>query len=107
MARVTASGAASPRPSPALAHACSAVTVGRRARRDGGGRGRDGGDRSADRAAAAAWIAGVEAACGGAIDVLVNNAGGVAGQEARPIELVPDADWDRIFAINLSVPPLS
>jgi 3-oxoacyl-[acyl-carrier protein] reductase len=54
-----------------------------------------------DRAAASAWIAGVEAACGGAIDVLINNAGGVAGQEARPIEAVPDADWDRIFAINV------
>src|SRR6185437_8067394 len=24
-----------------------------------------------------------------------------AGQEARPIEVVPDADWDRIFAINV------
>jgi len=54
-----------------------------------------------DRAAAASWIAGVEATCGGAIDVLVNNAGGVAGQEARPIEVVPDADWDRIFAVNV------
>jgi len=33
--------------------------------------------------------------------VLVNNAGGVAGQEVRPIEEVPDADWDRIFAVNI------
>jgi 3-oxoacyl-[acyl-carrier protein] reductase len=55
----------------------------------------------ADRAAAAAWIARIEAATGGAVEVLVNNAGGVAGQEQRPIEDVPDADWDRIFAINL------
>jgi 3-oxoacyl-[acyl-carrier protein] reductase len=55
----------------------------------------------ADRAAAAAWIASVETACGGTIDVLVNNAGGVAGQTARPIEAVPDTDWDRIFAINV------
>jgi 3-oxoacyl-[acyl-carrier protein] reductase len=54
-----------------------------------------------DRAAAAAWIAGVEAAGGSAIDVLVNNAGGVAGQEPHPIDAVPDADWDRIFAINV------
>jgi 3-oxoacyl-[acyl-carrier protein] reductase len=54
-----------------------------------------------DRAAAAAWIASVETACGGAIDGLVNNAGGVAGQAARPIEAVPDPDWDRIFAINV------
>jgi 3-oxoacyl-[acyl-carrier protein] reductase len=55
----------------------------------------------ADRAAAARWIAGIEAATGGAVDVLVNNAGGVAGQTARPIEAVPDADWDRIFAVNI------
>jgi 3-oxoacyl-[acyl-carrier protein] reductase len=54
-----------------------------------------------DRAAAASWVAGVAATCGGAIDVLVNNAGGVAGQEARPIEAVPNADWDRIFAVNV------
>jgi len=54
-----------------------------------------------DRAAAAAWIARIEAATGGAIDVLVNNAGGVAGQEKRPVEEVPDDDWDRIFAINV------
>ena len=54
-----------------------------------------------DRAAAAAWIAEIEETIGGAIDVLVNNAGGVAGQEMRPIEAVPDADWDRIFAVNI------
>src|SRR5947199_10814166 len=44
----------------------------------------------ADRTAAAAWIAQVEQAAGGPVDVLVNNAGGVAGQEMRPIEDVPD-----------------
>jgi 3-oxoacyl-[acyl-carrier protein] reductase len=54
-----------------------------------------------DRAAGATWIAAVEQAAGGAIDVLVNNAGGVAGQVFRPIEEVPDADWDRIMAVNL------
>jgi 3-oxoacyl-[acyl-carrier protein] reductase len=54
-----------------------------------------------DRAAASAWVAGIEGASGSAIDVLVNNAGGVAGQEARPLEAVPDAEWDRIFAINV------
>src|SRR5947209_2455288 len=42
-----------------------------------------------DRASAAAWIAGIEQAIGGAIDVLVNNAGGVAGQEPRSLEEVP------------------
>lgn len=37
----------------------------------------------------------------GRVDILVNNAGGVAGQTMRPIEEVTDADWHRIFAINL------
>ncbi|HEY7437084.1 MAG TPA: SDR family NAD(P)-dependent oxidoreductase [Methylomirabilota bacterium] len=37
----------------------------------------------------------------GRIDVLVNTAGGVAGQVMRPVEEVPDADWRVIFAINL------
>jgi 3-oxoacyl-[acyl-carrier protein] reductase len=31
----------------------------------------------------------------------LGNAGGVAGQEMRPIEEVPEADWDRIFAVNI------
>jgi 3-oxoacyl-[acyl-carrier protein] reductase len=43
-----------------------------------------------DRTAAAAWIAEIERTAGGAVDVLVNNAGGVAEQEMRPIEEVPD-----------------
>ncbi|MSO99758.1 MAG: SDR family oxidoreductase [Acetobacteraceae bacterium] len=55
-----------------------------------------------DRGAGAAWIAGIERATGGAIDVLVNNAGGVAGQTNRPIEDVPDADWDVIFDIGVN-----
>jgi 3-oxoacyl-[acyl-carrier protein] reductase len=54
-----------------------------------------------DRRAASAWIAGVEAECGGAVDVLVNDAGGVAGQIGRPLEDVSDADWDEVIAINL------
>jgi 3-oxoacyl-[acyl-carrier protein] reductase len=54
-----------------------------------------------DRAAATAWIRDVEARGGGAIDVLVNNAGGVAGQANRPIEEVSDGDWDRVIAVNL------
>ncbi len=54
-----------------------------------------------DRAAGAAWIAGIERAAGGPVDVLVNNAGGVAGQVFRPIEEVADADWDRVIAVNL------
>ena len=50
-----------------------------------------------DRAAAAAWIAQIERITGGAVDVLVNNAGGVAEQQMRPIEEVPDTDWDRVL----------
>jgi 3-oxoacyl-[acyl-carrier protein] reductase len=54
----------------------------------------------ADRKAAAAWIAGIEAG-GKPIFCLVNNAGGVAGQVWRPLEDIPDEDWDRVFAINI------
>lgn len=54
-----------------------------------------------DRAAGAAWIGDIEASEGRAIDVLVNNLGGLGGLAAKPIEAVPDADWDHIFAINL------
>jgi 3-oxoacyl-[acyl-carrier protein] reductase len=55
-----------------------------------------------DRAAGAAWIAGIERSTAGAIDVLVNNAGGVAGQSNRPIEDVSNADWDVIFDIGVN-----
>ena len=54
-----------------------------------------------DRAAAAAWIAEVEQKEGRAVYVLVNNAGGVAGQRMRPIEQITDEDWDRVIAVNL------
>jgi len=54
-----------------------------------------------DRAAAASWVAQIEQTTGSAVDVLVNNAGGVAGQVMHPIEEVSDADWDRIFAVNI------
>src|SRR5574341_2169132 len=37
----------------------------------------------------------------GRVDMLVNSAGGVAGQTMRPVDEVTDADWHRIFAINL------
>src|SRR3989449_9483795 len=36
----------------------------------------------------------------GRIDILVNTAGGVAGQKKRPGEPGPDAGWGRTFAIN-------
>jgi len=54
-----------------------------------------------DRSAAAGWIAAVERVAGRAVDVLVNNAGGMMGQHHRPIEDVPDAEWDAIFALNV------
>jgi 3-oxoacyl-[acyl-carrier protein] reductase len=55
-----------------------------------------------DRVAAARWIEGIEQSTGGAIDVLVNNAGGVAGQTNQPIEDVADADWNVIFDIGVN-----
>lgn len=42
------------------------------------------------------------AAASGRVDVLVNNAGGVLGQVGRPLEEVPPADWNAIFAVNVS-----
>jgi 3-oxoacyl-[acyl-carrier protein] reductase len=38
----------------------------------------------------------------GRVDVLVNNAGGVAGQVGRPLEEVPPEDWQVIFDVNLT-----
>ncbi|MEX6505843.1 SDR family NAD(P)-dependent oxidoreductase [Jiella sp. M17.18] len=38
----------------------------------------------------------------GPVDVLVNCAGGVLGQVGRPIEEIAEADWNAIFAVNLS-----
>ncbi|MFL9921704.1 SDR family NAD(P)-dependent oxidoreductase [Paraburkholderia fungorum] len=54
-----------------------------------------------DRAAATNWIQHIQTQNGTAIDVLVNNAGGVAGQAPRPIEEVSDEQWDRVIEINL------
>jgi len=54
-----------------------------------------------DRAAAAAWIHSVEERSAAAVDVLVNNAGGVAGQAGRALEEVSDEEWDRVIEINL------
>ena len=55
-----------------------------------------------DRNAAAAWIRRIETAAGGPVGVLVNNAGGVAGQEHQPLESVSDEDWNTIFDINVN-----
>ena len=38
----------------------------------------------------------------GQVDILVNNAGGVLGQTGRPLETVTPAQWNAIFAVNVS-----
>lgn len=54
-----------------------------------------------NRAAVQALAAEALAATG-RIDVLVNDAGGVCGQVGRPIEDVPEDDWNAIMAANAS-----
>jgi 3-oxoacyl-[acyl-carrier protein] reductase len=55
-----------------------------------------------DRPAVFAFVeAAAGAGGGGAIDVLVNNAGGVGGQIGRPLEEVSLEDWRALFAINV------
>lgn len=54
-----------------------------------------------DRGAVRALVAEAEAASG-AVDVLVNNAGGVLGQVGRPIEEIGPEAWQAIFDVNLS-----
>lgn len=39
-------------------------------------------------------------AANGAVQILVNNAGGVLGQVGRPLEEIGEADWDSIFEVN-------
>src|SRR5208283_3443098 len=55
-----------------------------------------------DRQAGAAWIVLIESQTRRSIDVLVNNAGGVAGQQPVPLEDVSDADWNMIFDLNVN-----
>jgi 3-oxoacyl-[acyl-carrier protein] reductase len=50
--------------------------------------------------AVTAFVASVVEAAG-RVDILVNTAGGVAGQTMRPLEEVTDDEWRVIFAINL------
>ena len=54
-----------------------------------------------DRDGVAAFVA---EACeaSGRVDVLVNNAGGVAGQVGRPLEEVTEEDWRVILDVNLN-----
>jgi 3-oxoacyl-[acyl-carrier protein] reductase len=54
-----------------------------------------------DRPAVADWIAAVEAEAGGALGVLVNNAGGVIGRAFHPIEETAFEDWEAVLRINL------
>jgi 3-oxoacyl-[acyl-carrier protein] reductase len=51
------------------------------------------------RAAVEAFVAGH-----GPFDILVHSAGGVCGQVGRPLESVPQADWDAIVAVNMTAP---
>jgi 3-oxoacyl-[acyl-carrier protein] reductase len=53
------------------------------------------------RQAVDAFVAEASAATG-RVDVLVNNAGGVLGQVGRPLEQVSEADWQRIFDVNVT-----
>jgi 3-oxoacyl-[acyl-carrier protein] reductase len=50
-----------------------------------------------DSAAVAEFFSGI-----GGTDILVNNAGGVCGQVGRPLEDVPDDDWQAVIAANLT-----
>lgn len=55
------------------------------------------------REAALAFVREAEASSTtGAIDVLVNNAGGVLGQVGKPIEKVRVTDWQAILDVNLT-----
>lgn len=56
-----------------------------------------------DPAAVAAFVAEAEAASGdGSVHVLVNNAGGVAGQVGKPVEEVTPAEWAEVVDVNLT-----
>jgi 3-oxoacyl-[acyl-carrier protein] reductase len=50
-----------------------------------------------DPPAVAAYLAGI-----GAVDVLVNNAGGVCGQVHHPLEEITDAQWHEVVDANLT-----
>lgn len=47
------------------------------------------------------FVAEAERVCGGRIDVLVNNAGGVRGQAGRPLEEITERQWKEIFEANV------
>ena len=51
-----------------------------------------------DSRAASRWISEIES--DGPLEILVNNAGGIAGAWRGPIEDVSDEEWDRLFRVN-------
>lgn len=55
-----------------------------------------------ERAAVAEWAAAVESEAGGAVRIVVNNAGGILGLPWQPVEEVGDEAWDSILDVNLS-----
>ena len=56
-----------------------------------------------DRAAFARFVSRAErASVHNAVDILINNAGGVLGQQGRPLEEISEGDWQRIFDVNVS-----
>ena len=57
-----------------------------------------------DRAAAARWIEGIEQSTGGAIDVLVNNAGITGSRQAARCHETPVEEWDKVQAVNVRGP---
>ena len=67
--------------------------------RDGGGACRVRVVDVRDRAAVFGFVAEVLAARE-AVQILVNNAGGVLGQVGRPLEEISEEDWDSILAVN-------
>jgi 3-oxoacyl-[acyl-carrier protein] reductase len=54
-----------------------------------------------DRAEVSRFVSMAEAETG-QVDVLVNNAGGVAGQVGRPLEDISEEEWRVIFDVNLN-----
>lgn len=54
-----------------------------------------------DRDAVQALAKAAESATG-RIDILIHSAGGVVGQVGRPLEEISPADWQAIFAVNLT-----
>ncbi len=48
-----------------------------------------------------AWVDDIADRHDGQVDILINNAGGVAGQMHHPIEQISDEDWAAVMEVNL------